>query len=291
MQRISMEIGSGLVVGTLTANIKSIKNGDNFCEFMWKGTVSGVVGGAVGAATAATGGAAAAHFGATGFIAGAATGAATGAVGGALGGASNAWLNGANFRDGFMAGVKGGLIGAASGAVLGGISGGIDAFIHNKNVWTGDEVAMGRSQFAFSNTDKGVEAYQTSQSKYAVKNRYAEYNSTKSSVSEKYYKESINNPISSESSITNRTISMDPKQIGPIDISMSGSVPQNCSYKIYADGKLLKTIEQGYYKNALTLRVFNIKSIYIEMVGPINSSNEIVVRPMFNTVIKTMLKW
>lgn len=84
---------------------------------------------------------------------------------------------------------------------------------------------------------------------------------------------------------------MDSNQIGPIDISMSGCVPLNSSYNIYADGKLLSTIERSSYK-ALTLRVFNVKTIHIEMVGPTTyTQDEVIVHPMFNTIIKTHLRW
>lgn len=129
----------GSVMGTLTANINSLKDGDSFWEAQYLGLAYGIIGGAVGAASAATGGAVAAKVGTTGFVAGAASGAASGAVAGALNGISNTWLNGGDYLE---AGTKGFLTGLISGAITGGIGGGISAVRHGGNFWNGDGMVI-----------------------------------------------------------------------------------------------------------------------------------------------------
>lgn len=64
-----------------------------------------------------------------------------GAVAGALGAVT----------DGAISGVVGGLSGVAGGAIIGAGSGAVSYF-KGQNVWTGADVAAGRSQFSFDNT-------------------------------------------------------------------------------------------------------------------------------------------
>jgi len=145
-------------------------------EFSWKGFGYFNIGALAGAASAAVGGGMSSAMAGGSFWAGAggtsaamsvsssfASGAAIGAVSGAIGGtiseAGNAWMGGASFGQGVLKGFIGGNIGGLAGGLIGGVAGGIDAYCDNRNVWTGKDVAMGRTQFSFKNTDLDATHY------------------------------------------------------------------------------------------------------------------------------------
>ena len=111
------------------------------------------VGAAAGALGAVTGGAiAGAVGGLSGVAGGAIIGAGSGAASGAVFGAGNAAMAGGNFGDIMSGGLSGAASGALSGAVTGGAFGGAVSYFKGQNVWTGADVAAGRSQFSFKNT-------------------------------------------------------------------------------------------------------------------------------------------
>ena len=111
------------------------------------------VGAAAGALGAVTGGAiAGAVGGLSGVAGGAIIGAGSGAASGAVFGAGNAAMAGGNFGDILSGGLSGAASGALSGAVTGGAFGGAVSYFKGQNVWTGADVAAGRSQFSFKNT-------------------------------------------------------------------------------------------------------------------------------------------
>ena len=111
------------------------------------------VGAAAGALGAVTGGAiAGAVGGLSGVAGGAIIGAGSGAASGAVFGAGNAAMAGGNFGDIMSSGLSGAASGALSGAVTGGAFGGAVSYFKGQNVWTGADIAAGRSQFSFKNT-------------------------------------------------------------------------------------------------------------------------------------------
>lgn len=111
------------------------------------------VGAAAGALGAVTGGAiAGAVGGLSGVAGGAIIGAGSGAASGAVFGAGNAAMAGGNFGDIMSGGLSGAASGALSGAVTGGAFGGAVSYFKGQNIWTGADIAAGRSQFSFKNT-------------------------------------------------------------------------------------------------------------------------------------------
>ena len=79
-------------------------------------------------------------------------GAIAGMIGGFINGAGFTALDGGNFDDIMNGGIKGAAVGAGTGAIGGGIFGGVKSLIDGKNVWSGNDIAQGRSAFSFKNT-------------------------------------------------------------------------------------------------------------------------------------------
>lgn len=128
-------------------------------QFNAKGLGYFAVGAAIGTLSAMGGAWSAAAFKAVGVAAGAGIGAVSGGI---IGGASSFLLNGANnliggnnFFDNWKSSlISGAITGAITGAIGGGIAGGKEALKQGKNVWWGNEVKYGRSQWSFINTEK-----------------------------------------------------------------------------------------------------------------------------------------
>lgn len=128
-------------------------------QFNAKGLGYFAVGAAIGTLSAMGGAWSAAAFKAVGVAAGAGIGAVSGGI---IGGASSFLLNGANnliggnnFFDNWKSSlISGAITGAITGAIGGGIAGGEEALKQGKNVWWGNEVKYGRSQWSFINTEK-----------------------------------------------------------------------------------------------------------------------------------------
>jgi hypothetical protein len=99
------------------------------------------------------------------FIAGLTAGGAGGVAGGFTNGFGNGILQNDSFGDAIESGIKSGIIGGVGGAFIGGVIGGIDAVYgnpnHQRNFWSGNEIARGRRPFAFNNTDRAFNVYQT----------------------------------------------------------------------------------------------------------------------------------
>lgn len=147
----------GAVVGGL---VNWVSHG---CKFNSKGLSYFAVGAAVGTLSAMGGAWSAATFKAVGVAAGAGIGAASGGVIGAgssflLNGGNNL-ISGKNFFDNWGSSlISGAITGAITGAIGGGIAGGKEALKQGKNVWWGNSVKDGRTQWSLFNTEK---PYQT----------------------------------------------------------------------------------------------------------------------------------
>ncbi len=293
---ISAYMGAIINVGAqgVAGNVNSV--GD-FLLYSGIGSLAGFAGGYAGLAAGSICG---------GFGGGFCSGFAGGFTGGFITGAGNSWGNGDGFSDGLA---KGGMTGLAAGLFAGtisGIMGGVDAYTNNRNFWTGKDVAMGRTRFAFRNTEKGVKAYQSWVRQQAMRERDIKANS-KWQTARESDKAAIKNELHKINKCypTKRNIMIDPNQIGPIDVTMQGSIQEGCAFNMYADGKLVKTIESGwYYKDtAIKLRLFNVDKITIEMIGtPIVPIETTIISPFeilesptnypsFETIIETRLPW
>ncbi|MUP36646.1 hypothetical protein GNY23_02295 [Labilibaculum sp. 44] len=86
------------------------------------------------------------------FISGAIIGGSSGVSGGFTSGFGNALVNNQNIGQAVSAGVQKGVAGGVSGALLGGIFGAVDAYKDSRNIWTGDDVEIGRNPFSINNT-------------------------------------------------------------------------------------------------------------------------------------------
>ena len=137
--------GVGLVAGAASAatcgGISSAMAGTGFAA------------GFTGSATAATA--------TTSFISGVAIGGAGGAISGSVTGFGNTLLDGGSLGQAIGQLHLQSLAGAVSGAVVGGVAGGIDAYLDNRNVWSGKSIATGRSPFAIHNTPLESNVYIT----------------------------------------------------------------------------------------------------------------------------------
>jgi hypothetical protein len=140
-------------MGMGQAMINSEKEGWGLVGDMAKGLAVGAAAGAVGGALGSGFAQLGVAWGVSGVLPGMAYGAATGAITGAVTGGLTSSLNGGSFMDG--AG-QGALYGAAFGALIGGISGGVDAYHDGNNVWWGNNVQYGRSQWSLINSEKPI---------------------------------------------------------------------------------------------------------------------------------------
>mgnify|MGYP004559542351 CR=1 FL=1 len=143
------------IIGAIIGGISNwVANG---CELSWKGLGYFGAGAVIGALS--SGSSAFMTSAVSGVFSGALYGAVAGAVTGgmtnfALNGFNNL-LQGNNFGDGaWNAFAKGALSGAVSGAICGGIQGGKKALRSGGNIWSGNKVKNGRTQWSLINSEK-----------------------------------------------------------------------------------------------------------------------------------------
>ncbi len=109
------------------------------------------------------------------FLTGAAVGGAAGFSGGFTSGFGNGLMDGQNFGEALGNGLKTGAVAGVSGALMGGVLGGLDAVYgdpnHQRNFWSGDDIAMGRKPFALNNTDRAFNAYRSTR-RYETRSYY-----------------------------------------------------------------------------------------------------------------------
>ena len=161
----------GAIIGAYITGAQA--NGTlNPFKWNWKATwgkiALGAVFGAISGGVGAMAGSSAAVFAASawnisgGVLGGAIAGLAGGAVGGAISGLGNAVIFGESVGRSI---VRGMVMGAIGGAVIGGVVGGVQQGLANAkvtatgagtkgNIWTGKDVAVGRSAWALNNTPK-----------------------------------------------------------------------------------------------------------------------------------------
>jgi len=156
-----------LVIGAVIGG--TINWATHGAEFTWEGlgyfgigAAAGALGAGIGAGVgvAYAGGSFGAGFIGTASVSASSLGVAGGFASGFGGGFSSGFVSGTgnslmagnNFGQsigvGFNEGLKQGLIGGS----IGGLVGGFSSYSGDKNVWTGSDVEIGRSQFSFNNT-------------------------------------------------------------------------------------------------------------------------------------------
>jgi len=108
--------------------------------------------GAAGATAAIVGPAVASSISVGGVLGGAITGLFTGSASGFVNGGGNALVNGGGWDSFWKGATNSAVTGGLSGAAFGGFVSGVDAFNNGTNVWTGKEIAAGRSAFSLKNT-------------------------------------------------------------------------------------------------------------------------------------------
>ncbi|MDY0076913.1 MAG: SpvB/TcaC N-terminal domain-containing protein [Bacteroidales bacterium] len=99
------------------------------------------------------------------FLSGLVSGGVGGFTGGFTGGFGNDIAQGQSFGAALGNGAKTGVIAGLSSALIGGVAEGLDAVYgnsnHQRNFWTGKDIAMGRRPFSLINGDRAFEVYQT----------------------------------------------------------------------------------------------------------------------------------
>ena len=145
----------GAIIGGIANLVSNWKQADNF----WEGLGYFAAGAAVGAGSAALGGWTAGAVKAAGIITGGAIG---GVIGAASGAATNVALNGLNnviggqnfWNNWKQSAITGAISGAISGAIGGARKGFQLAKEGGKNMWWGNEVKYGRTQWSFFTSEK-----------------------------------------------------------------------------------------------------------------------------------------
>jgi len=264
-----------LVIGAIiggTANV--IANWKKIDGNFWKGVgyfgvgaAAGALGAGVGAGVSSmlpvsgsvSGGFAAGFWGTTAattatssFVTGVAIGGAAGFSSGFTTGFGNGLLGGQNFGQALWSGAQGGFWGVVSGAALGGLFSGYDAIRDNRNFWTGEDQGMGRSLFAFNNSDLDPTHYRT---KFGYEPNYS-IDRTGPVVHS--YDERVLWGTGDRNSISNGAISRRDNYLLPgeeLNYSLTkakgrvniqfGSVPEGGQIQVLHNGKIVQTLGAG----------------------------------------------
>ncbi len=136
----------------VSANFEQIIAAGGGWKSVWKGVQYAAVGAAAGATAAIVGPAVASSISVGGVLGGAITGLFTGSASGFVNGGGNALVNGGGWDSFWKGATNSAVTGGLSGATFGGFVSGVDAFNNGTNVWTGKEIAAGRSAFYLKNT-------------------------------------------------------------------------------------------------------------------------------------------
>lgn len=145
------------IIGAVIGGISNwVANG---CEFTWKGLGYFGTGAAIGALTSGASVLTTTAINACGVAAGVLTGAASGAISGAASGFLSNGLNnlvsGREFLDDAWNATRSGMIsGALAGSLSGGLTGGKNALQSGKNIWWGNDVKFGRTQWSLNPVEK-----------------------------------------------------------------------------------------------------------------------------------------
>jgi len=163
-----------LIIGAVIGGV--VNWATHGAEFSWKGlgyfgvgAAAGALGAGVGAGISSTLvdgsfgagfiGSSTAMTATTSFISGTAIGGGAGFAGGFTTGFGNDLLQGGSFGHASGQGGIYGVVGLGSGALVGGLAGGVDAIRDSRSFWSGEDQGMGRSLFAFNNSDKAATHY------------------------------------------------------------------------------------------------------------------------------------
>lgn len=293
----------------IAANAKNIHNFGQGLGYFGIGFASGAIGAGVGAgiSSAIAGGSFGAGFigsstalsATSSFMSGAAIGASAGFAGGFIGGSCNAWASGESFLSGLKAGVITGSLGAIAGGLIGGIAGGTDAAINKRNFWSGNDRGMGRSPFAFNNSDKPFNAFRTRNGGYETRTSVERYtNNPNGTYSERVLRgwskpDQISNGMTSR--INNYLLPSDKplnlslsKFVGRSNVQFSGYINEGLSIQISFDGNVVNTFTSGSYNGINMIIPANIENVSVQFLGqPIFDGT---LSP-FRTIITGYVNW
>ncbi|NMA74415.1 MAG: hypothetical protein GX963_09705 [Bacteroidales bacterium] len=297
-----------LVIGAVVGGVMNWAT--HGAEFTWEGlryfgvgAAAGALGAGVGAGISSTlaGGSFGAGFvgsstamtATTSFISGAAIGGGAGFAGGFTTGFGNDLLQGGSFGHALGQGGIYGVIGLGSGALVGGLAGGIDAIRDSRNFWSGDDQGMGRSLFAFNNSDKAA-------THYRVRNGYRTIDGVEREGSQwvHAYDERVKYGTGDPNSISNGAISKRDNYLLPKDkdlnlslngfkgranVNFSGYIPEGTSVQISFDGRVIATYGSGYNSGSFFIPS-NISNVNVRYIVPTNYLRTGYISPWRTTI-------
>lgn len=258
----------GAAIGMVQGAIMASQNANSAGE--WVGYILG--GGAIGALSGLAGagiGQALASAGIGGVVGGGIAGAATGAISGFSNGLSFSLISGASFEQAMKNAGKQCLIGLGTGAFFGAIGGGIQAYMEHKNIWLGKDIAMGRTEWSFRNTDlepthffcktqknTGINYHKISDiEKYRIKNM-SNYASLKQKIDNYLYVEKDINKVY-VGNMKGRGL-----------LQYKGYVENGYSLIIKFDDQIVEYLPSSYYSEWMTLNIpSGTQYVYFSLEG------------------------
>jgi RHS repeat-associated protein len=236
-----------------------------------------------------------------GVAGGAISGATAGTVGGLINGIGMATLGGQSFQNVMLSGLKSAGIGMAIGAVMGALTGGAEAFNNNKNVWTGRDIAMGRTAWNFKNTDLNPNVYLRKTTSAGVNWNNKSYIDKISKTHPSNWtidlRDDINNAVYPTGTTEDGKVysSLRDTWVGNMKgrgyMEMWGHIPDGCEVQISFDSNPVFNLSAGsYYNNNFTMPIpSGTQYIHIEMTGTVPSYMNNVSRVPFNTRISAFI--
>lgn len=258
----------GAAIGMAQGAIMASQNANSAGE--WVGYILG--GGAIGALSGLAGvgiGQALASAEIGGVVGGGIAGAATGAISGFSNGLTFSLISGASFDQAMKNAGKQCLIGLGTGAFLGAIGGGIQAYMEHKNIWLGKEIAMGRTEWSFRNTDLEPTHY------FCKTQKNTGINYHKISDIEKYRIKNMSNYASLKQEIDNYLyVEKDINKIyvgnmkGRGLLQYKGYVENGYSLIIKFDDQIVEYLPSSYYSEWMTLNIpSGTQYVYFSLEG------------------------
>jgi len=266
---IVMGAVQGAMQGVMIATQKGAIGGE-FAKYFFSGmgigmgigALSGLAGGALSGALSAV------RVG--GFVGGAIAGGVIGLPAGALNGLAMGALAGKKSNDLLESTGCGALMGFGTGVVMGGIMGAAIAGLDGKNIWLGEDIAMGRNAWSFNNTDKPAKYFFTEIKNYPNVYRIDAWSKYMKSIAEK----DLSNYQTVKSRLENWVgKGMQQKRIyvgemkGRGFLDYSGYVELNCNLQISFDGNNVLNLSPGYYSSTRLIIPSGTQYIDIKLNG------------------------
>jgi hypothetical protein len=259
------------------------------------GISSAMAGGSFGAGFV---GSSAAMTATSSFVSGATIGGGAGFSSGFTTGLGNGLLGGQNFGQALGQGFMDGFIAGGTASLLGGIGGGLDAIGDKRNFWTGNDQGMGRSLFAFNNSDKAATHYRTRRGY-----EFIDGIERKGSQWVDTYTDRVHWGYGDSNTVSNGAISRRDNYLlpgeelnlslnktrGRASVQFRGSIPEGGQIQVLHNGKIVQTFSQG----SMTYGSFipaNVNSVTVRFLytAPTEMTGLTAFSP-FRTMIKVFL--